>query len=221
MSAQSIHELYESWAPLYPAEPHNPLMAAEQAAMVERFPAVAGCAALDLACGSGRYARLLAAGGANQVVALDFSAAMLRKVSLGSAVRGDLNSLPLRDASFDVVVSGLALGHASELRTCMTEIARVLKAGGTLLYSDFHPHAQQRGQVRSFRDSSGALRVLPFGGHSREAHVAALAAAQLDIHAIFEPRAGLEFRESFRDSERFYREWHGVPMLLIVLARKR
>jgi malonyl-CoA O-methyltransferase len=220
MNAQTLHELYECWAPLYPAEPHNPLMKAEQTAMLARLPPLAGVRALDLACGSGRYARCLAEGGAALVVALDFSAAMLHRVARGNAVRGDLLTLPLRDAGFDVVVSGLALGHASDLRACMREIARVLKPGGTLLYSDFHPLAQQRGHVRTFRDPRGALRVLPFAGHDRDEHLAALAAARLDLDALFEPRAGLEFQEKFPASEQFYRDWRGVPMLLIAQAHK-
>ena len=98
MNAQTVHELYECSAPLYPAEPHNPLMMAEQTAMLARMPPLAGVRALDLACGSGRYARYLSEGGAAQVVALDFSAAMLRRVARGNAVRGDLLTLPLRDA---------------------------------------------------------------------------------------------------------------------------
>lgn len=221
MSAPSVRDMYERWAPQYSAEPHNPLMTAEQRSILEMLPPLMGQSVLDLACGSGRYARLAAARGAVDVVALDFSAAMLGRVAVGQRVCGELSSLPLRDRIFDVVVSGLAVGHAPDLGACMGEIARVLKAGGTLLYSDFHPLAQQRGQVRSFRDSSGALHILPFGGHTREAHLAALAAARFDIETLFEPRVGEEFRETFRDSDRFYSEWHGVPMLLIVKARKR
>ncbi|HMI73856.1 MAG TPA: hypothetical protein VK495_04070, partial [Steroidobacteraceae bacterium] len=77
---------YERWAPLYPPVPHNPLMRAEQQAMLEHWPKVAGLRALDLACGSGRYSRLLADANAAEVVALDFCVPMLMQVPIGNRV---------------------------------------------------------------------------------------------------------------------------------------
>ena len=74
---------YERWAPLYPPVAHNPLMRAEQQAMLQHWPTVAGLRALDLACGSGRYTRLLGEGEAAEVVALDFCLPMLTQVPKG------------------------------------------------------------------------------------------------------------------------------------------
>ncbi len=220
MNEPSLLEVYERWAPLYPALPHNPLMQSEQAAMLERLPAIQGRCVLDLACGSGRYAEHLGARGAARIVAMDFSLAMLRQVSVGAALRGELDALPLRDAQFDLVISGLALGHASDLAGCMREIARVLKPGGTLLYSDFHPEAQRRGQTRSFRDEHGELHTVPPAHFDCEAHLKAIDAAALELTEVFEPRAGVEFLPEFPQASRFYHDWLGTPMLLIVRARK-
>jgi len=220
MSEPSVHEVYERWAPLYPALPHNPLMQAEQAAMLERLPEIQGSCVLDLACGSGRYAEQARQRGAAHIVAMDFSLAMLRQVSVGAVLRGELDALPLRDAQFDLVISGLALGHASDLEGCMREIARVLKPGGTLLYSDFHPEAQRRGQTRSFRDEHGELHTVPPAPFDCEAHVNAIREADLELHEMFEPRAGVEFLPEFPQASRFYQDWRGTPMLLIIRAHK-
>lgn len=219
MNRQSLQELYDRWAPVYPPEAHSPLLRAEQAAMLQRLPDVTGGFALDLACGSGRYARILADRGAQYVVALDFSPAMLKQVRTGAPVRGEIDQLPLRDESFDLVISGLALGYARDLAACLREIARVLKPGGTLLYSDFHPQAQQRGHVRSFKDADGQRLDLPASRHDRVAHLAALAAARLELGDLFEPRAGFEFPEALPAGP-LQREWHGVPVLLVAQARK-
>ena len=204
MNALSLHDLYERWAPLYHAEPHNPLMQAEQSAMLARLPKLDACSALDLACGSGRYSRVLAERGAAYIAALDFSAAMLHRVTAGMPVQGDLTALPFRDCSFDLVISGLALGHARDLDACMREIARVLKPGGALLYSDFHPEAQRRGHRRSFRDAAGVVMALPPGKFEQRHHLAALAAAGLMIDELFEPQTGQD----------------GVPWLLVVGAHR-
>jgi ubiquinone/menaquinone biosynthesis C-methylase UbiE len=145
---------YERWAPRYPPTAHNPLMRAEQQAMLAHWPQVAGRRALDLACGTGRYSRLLAETGAAQVVAMDFCAPMLRQVSVATRVCGSMMQLPFAAQAFDVVISGLALGHASNVHLWMAEAARVLKMGGALLYSDFHPEAARVGLPRSFKDQS-------------------------------------------------------------------
>src|SRR5579871_2512336 len=132
---------YEHWAPLYPPRAHNPLMRAEERHMRRHWPEVQGRRTLDLASGSGRYSRLLKDSGAAEVVAVDNCAPMVRQVADGLRVRADMMRLPFADGGFEVVVCGLALGHAAHLRGFLQEIARVLAPGGILLYSDFHPEA--------------------------------------------------------------------------------
>src|SRR5271156_4870176 len=117
MSATVLSNLseYECWAATYPPEPHNPLMRAEQRAMLAQWPNIAGTCALDLACGSGRYSSALTEQGAARIVSLDFSAEMLRRSASEGRVRGDMMHLPFASGIFDFIVSGLAVGHAPDL----------------------------------------------------------------------------------------------------------
>jgi ubiquinone/menaquinone biosynthesis C-methylase UbiE len=211
---------YERWAPLYPPSAHNPLMRAEQRAMLEHMPPLAGRRALDLACGSGRYSRLLADAQAAQVVALDFCAPMLRQVSAAVRVCGSMMQLPFADETFDVVISGLALGHASSVHAWMIEAARVLRGGGTLLYSDFHPEASRAGLPRTFRDQQGRLRTVPHWNYETTLQEEAARAAKLTVDIVHEVRVGVDLREPFANSGKFYRRWDGLPIVLIVRARK-
>lgn len=216
----STLEAYDRWASTYPPEAHNPLMRAEQKAMLAQWPEVAGRRALDLACGTGRYAALLAQSGAREVVAADFSAAMLRQVSVGKPVRANMMQLPFIDDAFDIVICGLALGHANDLRAWMSEIGRVVKEGGVLLYSDFHPEAALAGLTRSFKDEHNRSFTLPHCRHSVSEQREAIATAGLTIEIVHELRVGVECREAFPGSEAFYRQWHGLPLVLVVRARK-
>ena len=140
-AALANEHAYDCWASSYPPLPHNPLMRAEQQAVLELWPGVAGACALDLACGTGRYARLLAQRGAAFVVAADISLGMLRHAAIEHPVRADMMQLPFANHAFDLVVSGLAVGHAPQLEAWMREAARVLVPGGVLVLSDFHPDA--------------------------------------------------------------------------------
>jgi ubiquinone/menaquinone biosynthesis C-methylase UbiE len=211
---------YERWAPLYPPVAHNPLMRAEQQAMLQHWPTVAGLRALDLACGSGRYTRLLCEGEAAEVVALDFCLPMLTQVPNGVRVCASMMQLPFADQTFDVVISGLALGHASDLNSWMQEIARVLRSNGTLLYSDFHPEAARAGLTRSFKDVAHQTRSVPHAVYPVPDQIAAAQQAGLQIESLHETRVGMELREPFSKSDEFYRRWDGLPIVLVVKARK-
>jgi malonyl-CoA O-methyltransferase len=213
-------EAYERWAPLYPPVAHNPLMRAEQRGMLEHWPNVEGRRALDLACGTGRYARLLAEAHATEVVAVDMCAPMLAQVTAASRVRASMMHLPFADEAFDVVISGLALGHATSVRAWMTEMSRVLAADGTLLYSDFHPEAARAGLPRSFKDENDRTWTVPHSRYELDAQREAAAAANLTIEVVHEVRVGIELREVFPGSDAFYRQWHGLPIVLVVRARK-
>jgi malonyl-CoA O-methyltransferase len=216
----TLHEAYDRWAEVYPAEPHNPLMFAEQAAMLELMPPLERCRVLDLACGSGRYAAIAQAAGAAFVVGVDYSQPMLRRANLAARVRADMSRLPLRSQCFDRVISGLALGHAADFNACIAGIARVLRPGGVLLYSDFHDDAWRSGLTRSFKDANGSGVTLPRDGYPPARHRAALVAAGLEVEEMRELRVGVEFTQAFTNSAQFYRRHHGVPLLLVVRARK-
>ena len=211
---------YERWAPLYPPTAHNPLMRAEERAMAEHWPQVAGRRILDLACGTGRYSRLLLEARAAEVVAMDFCVPMLRQVTTATRVCGSMMQLPFPAQAFDVVISGLALGHAANVQAWMAEAARVLIPGGTLLYSDFHPEAARAGLTRSFKDQQDDTCTVPHSCFDVVSQREAAAAANLTIDIVHEVRVGVELREPFPKSEDFYRRWDGLPIVLVVRARK-
>jgi malonyl-CoA O-methyltransferase len=219
-SSLTTRALYDRWAPLYPPLPHNPIMRAEQSAMLQLLPQVRGLRALDLACGSGRYAALLRERGAAFVAGLDFSPVMLMQAQVAGRVCASMMALPLADASFELVVSGLAVGHADELQGWLSEAARVLRPGGRLLYSDFHPAAAQSGLKRSFRGEDGRTYTLPHQDFALSEHLALAPIAGLSVESVTEVRAGIELTESFEGSDAFYRKWHGTPLVLVVAMRK-
>lgn len=102
---------------------------------------------LDVGCGPGYFARLLAraVGPGGQVVGIDPSPEMIayasRKAGRASNCQfrvGTAESLDLPTAHFDVVVSSLVMHHLPEdLRVpALHEMRRVLRPGGTLLVAD-------------------------------------------------------------------------------------
>jgi malonyl-CoA O-methyltransferase len=164
---------------------------------------------------------LLHKANAAQVVALDFSLSMLAQVESADPVRASMMQLPFPAAVFDAVVSGLAVGHSTDIRQWMSEIARVLRPRGNLLYSDFHSEAIRAGMKRSFKDRAHVSWEVPHQVYDLACQRDAMAAAGFSVETVTELRMGMELDESFPGSEQAYRQWYGVPVVLVVRACKQ
>jgi ArsR family transcriptional regulator len=105
----------------------------------------------DLGCGEG-YLTIEAARWARQVVAVDRSDIVLnrakalarrRRVSNVVWKRGELEKLPMKDASVDVALLSQALHHAANPARAVEEAARVTTPGGRVLVLDLREHREE------------------------------------------------------------------------------
>lgn len=181
---------YQLWAKSYPPRPHNPLMELEHATVLAMLPDVLGKTVLDAGCGSGRYLKVLADRGA-KVIGMDLSSAMLQRArdTTMRIARADIRALPLDGMTIDLVVCGLALGDVAELELSLTEIARVLRPGGRVIYSVVHPAGEAAGWSRTF-ESDGRRLAIDGHWHSLDRHREACVVAGLAIEEWREPELG-------------------------------
>lgn len=220
MTTLSPQAAYELWADSYPAVAHNPLMRIEQDIVEHLLLQVRGRRALDVGSGSGRYLPILTDAGANQVVALDFSLPMLTRGSGRQRVCADAYRLPFRRSAFDIVNASLMVGDIADLTAWTREMARVLAAGGHLVYSDFHPSWAQRGWSRTFRGSDGAQYDVSFHPHTIDDHLSAIEQAGLRVRAIREPRFSSRVHDGDRGIKAFRRRWGNPPVVVVMHAVK-
>ena len=105
----------------------------------------------DLGCGEG-YLTIEAARWASRVIAVDRSDAVLkrakalarrRRVSNVIWKKGELEKLPMADASVDVAMLSQALHHAHHPARAIAEAARVTAAGGRVLVLDLRAHQEE------------------------------------------------------------------------------
>ena len=88
---------------------------------------------LDAGCGSGRVFQHRLAGRVRRVVGIDVTGEPRGNANIDDAAKGDLGALPLRDASFDLIVMSHVAEHLVEPEAVFRELARVLRPGGRLL----------------------------------------------------------------------------------------
>ena len=109
------------------------------------FADLAGKDVLEIGCGTGVHARLLAEAGAH-VTAVDLTPTAVELTrrrldlhGLDADVReADAEDLPFEDASFDFVWSWGVIHHSNDTRRVVGEIARVLRPGGQLALMVYH-----------------------------------------------------------------------------------
>lgn len=98
---------------------------------------------LDLGCGTGETCMALQrARSPSLLVGLDYSTAMLQRWPTGASAGrlcADMRALPLAARSMDLVISNMAIHWCRELPLLFAEVCRVLKPGGTFLFSTCGP----------------------------------------------------------------------------------
>ncbi len=132
----------------------------------------------DLGCGTGHLAAMVAPF-VSRVIAVDASAAMLRTAKARIGVlpnveirKGELETLPVDDASVDLACLVLVLPYVADPAAVIAEAARSLKPGGRLLVTDLMPHEraeyrQSMGHQRQGESETEMLRWLVEAGLAR------------------------------------------------------
>ncbi|MEM9213911.1 MAG: bifunctional demethylmenaquinone methyltransferase/2-methoxy-6-polyprenyl-1,4-benzoquinol methylase UbiE [Cyanobacteria bacterium P01_F01_bin.150] len=120
-----------------------------------------GATCLDLCCGSGDLARMLAkvAGDKGTVIGLDFAEEQLKRaekiayLKTGDNrvqwIQGDALAIPFDAGTFDSVTMGYGLRNVADIDKSLAEIWRVLKPGGNVAILDFHRPSNER--IRNFQ----------------------------------------------------------------------
>ena len=137
---------------------------------------------LDVACGTGDFARAFCRGGASAVVGCDFAHQMLARgktMSGGSDigwVEADALRLPFCDSSFTIASCAFGVRNFQDLQPGLREMRRVLRPGGRAVILEFtRPSRSLVRRLYEFyshrimpaaatvisRDRTGAYRYLP------------------------------------------------------------
>ena len=106
---------------------------------------IRGARVLDLGCGFGWFCRWAREAGAAAVLGVDLSENMLasaRGATADGAIsyeRGDLESLDIAAAGWDLIYSSLALHYVAGVEALFGRVALGLRAGGRCIFSVEHP----------------------------------------------------------------------------------
>jgi ubiquinone/menaquinone biosynthesis C-methylase UbiE len=143
IAQDAYDQLADAYAERIDTKPHNAYY--ERPATLSLLPELKGQYVLDAGCGPGVYAEILVGMGA-EVVAMDANPKMVAyaRNRLGGkalVIEASLED-PLvffDDEVFDVIIAPLVMDYVKNWEATFGEFFRVLKPGGTLVFSMEHP----------------------------------------------------------------------------------
>lgn len=146
--------------------------------IIQGLKITGGSSVLDVATGTGILIPWLmeAVGPEGRIVALDFSPDMIAraKEKFGQIefMVADVNSMPIKNETFDEVMCNSAFPHFTDKFLAMTEMARVLRIGGRLTIC----HPATREELNEFHKNLGGVvgdDMLPYDDEMKDMAVSA------------------------------------------------
>jgi ubiquinone/menaquinone biosynthesis C-methylase UbiE len=163
---------------------HTRTVAGRARQMLERIGHQAGWRYLDVGCGTGAAACAIAGDGRLEVTGVDVDP---QQVAAANDTAGranlrfrvmDATALDFRDGEFDIVATSMTTHHIPDWERALSEMVRVLRPGGYLIYSD---HVFPAWLARAAR------RFICFLGFPSAGALDALA-AQAGLSKVYEAR---------------------------------
>jgi len=133
-------------------------------------------------------------------------------------VQADAMSTPFRDASADVVLSALVIGHLRPIADAMAELARIAAPGAIVIVSDFHPDALKRGWKRTFKSGADTIEM-----ESDSYPTSQLTHPDLILEEWIEPPFGDAERHYFEAAGKlaWFNEMRDQPAIVAARYRRR
>jgi len=224
VDALSPRDAYRLWSPDY--EEETAISWIEDRLVAGLTPPLGEARLLDAGCGTGRRLR---AAGARSAVGVDASPEMLgigRAALAGRSdvalIEADVRSMPVESGAFDAVWCRLMIGHVSDPRAVLAELARTAAPGATVIVTDFHEEAVAAGHRRSFRAGDGNVHEIAHWVHPAAVQQQAARLAGLQPVATLEGRIGPEVLPFYRRAgrEALYEAHCGLAVVLACAYRR-
>lgn len=213
--------------------------AGEWQTLEQMLPDFQGKRVLDLGCGFGWHCQYAIDHGAATVVGVDLSAKMLEVAKAKSDPRitylhASIEAVEFPNASFDVVLSSLALHYIESFEGIAAKVAGWLTQGGVFVFSAEHPIFTAQGSQDWYYDAEGALLHFPVDNYFYEGkrettflgeqvvkyhktlttYLSTLLQHGFELTGVVEPQPPAHMVDAMPDELR-------RPMMFIVSARKK
>lgn len=140
MDNRAYYDDFAAWYERQRGHGYHQMIDDLEVELVERYGR--GARVLEVGCGTGLILARVAEF-ASRAAGLDLSGGMLERARDRGldVLQGSATALPYADNSFDVTYSFKVLPHVEDIRTAMSEMARVTVSGGYVLAEFYNPRS--------------------------------------------------------------------------------
>jgi ubiquinone/menaquinone biosynthesis C-methylase UbiE len=162
-------EAYDAWSAGYDSQPGNLMLDLDEQIFtgIIKNISLKNKKVADIGCGTGRHWQKLYASKPNLVIGFDVSEGMLNQLkrkfpdALTKLITG--NTLHMVPGDFvDCIITTLTIAHIKNIDEAIGAWSRIMKKGGYLLITDFHPAILAKGGKRSFRHQGKSMSVINY-----------------------------------------------------------
>ena len=161
----SSSEAYGIWHVFYDDQPDNVVLYLDEKLFSEMLvnAEIANKNILDIGSGTGRHWKELLEHKPLKITGIDSSIEMTEKLKAkfkdAEVIVTDTVPSDIIDSSIDLIISTLTIGHIKDVHDHFKEWDRLLKKGGEVIITDFHPGAFSSGMKRSFPFNNEVIEV--------------------------------------------------------------
>lgn len=180
----------------------------------------------DIGCGTGRHWKKIMDQSPSKLIGYDVSEGMLQMLQqkfpqavtqllLNDELKG------LEDDSCDVVISTLTIAHIPNAEAAIKEWCRVLKPGGEMIITDYHPTALSKGAKRTFNTGAKTVAII---NHVYPVEKIRSIAKQLQLREmrLLEKKIDDTMRPFYEKQHalQIFEAWKGVPIIYGIRFKK-
>lgn len=157
---------YDLWSEKYDYQADNLMLALDE----EIFSGLMNSLNLqdkiiaDIGCGTGRHWGKILEHQLRKLIGFDISEGMLKilqqkfpQSETHHVINDELQEL--KNESCDIIFSTLTIAHIKDAKKALQEWNRILKPGGEIIVTDYHPAALAKGGKRTFNHNSKTIAV--------------------------------------------------------------
>ncbi len=219
---------YDLWSADYDDQPDNLVLALDAEIfcdLLQKVPARDRVIA-DIGCGTGRHWKTILENQPKSLTGYDTSDGMLqtlqKKFPSAITFKSHENFLPqLQTASVDLVISTLTIAHIENINEAFGEWNRILKKGGYLIITDFHPSALASGAKRTFAHGKKIRSVKSFV-HPLDQLIKTTTEMDwktVELHERFIDESVKHYYEK-QNASALYEKFKGTPIIFGLLLNK-
>ena len=219
---------YNLWAENYDDQPHNLMLAWDEDIFSNLLNSIdiENKIIADIGCGTGRHWQKIFDKNPKRLLGYDISEGMLKRLN-EKFPKGETHLLSdnklseLQNESIDCILSTLTIAHIQNAEQALREWNRVLKPGGTMIVTDYHPEALAKGGNRTFSYHEETIAIKNYV-HTIDDVTKVAGQLGLQVLRLVEKpidESAKHFYEA-QNAINVYEKWKGMPIIYGMLLKK-